>query len=128
MKYLLPVDASQARFDDGTAGLGLGVRVEVEGAIVDGVLVATKVEIKDGRRGGRDDDDDGDVEIKGRIDSVDATAQTLVVRGVTVSFAGDVQYVDGTAADLVPGRKVEVHGVLAADGVTVNATRIELDD
>ncbi|RVT50062.1 DUF5666 domain-containing protein [Rubrivivax albus] len=124
----LPVDASQARFDDGTAGLGLGVRVEVEGAIVDGVLVATKVEIKDGRRGGRDDDDDGDVEIKGRIDSVDATAQTLVVRGVTVSFAGDVQYEDGTAADLVPGRKVEVHGVLAADGVTVNATRIELDD
>lgn len=123
----LPVDASQARFEDGTAGLAVGVRVEVEGAIVNGVLVASKVEIKDGRRHGNDDDD-GDVEIKGRIDSVDATAMTLTLRGVTVSFAGDVRYERGTAADLQVQRRIEVHGVLAADGVTVNATRIKFDD
>lgn len=122
----LPVDASQARFEDGSAGLAVGVRVEVEGAIVNGVLVATKVEIKDRRRPGHDGDDD--IEIKGRIDTVDASARTMVLRGVTVSFAGEVQYERGTAADLLPQRRVEVRGVLASDGVTVNATRIEFDD
>ena len=70
----------------------------------------------------------GDIELNGRIDSVDVVAQTLIVRGVTVNFAGDVQYERGTAADLVVQRKVEVHGVLATDGVTVNAQRIKFDD
>src|SRR5262249_53243498 len=43
----LPVNASTAAFPDGTAGIVLGARVEVEGAIVNGVLVASKVELED---------------------------------------------------------------------------------
>ena len=49
-----PVDARGARFDDGPAGLALGARVEVEGTIVGGVLVATRVKVED--------EDDGDNE------------------------------------------------------------------
>jgi hypothetical protein len=36
----------------------------------------------------------------------------------------DLRYDDGTAADLALGRRVEVRGVLAADGRSVDATRI----
>jgi hypothetical protein len=39
----LPVDASAATFKNGTTGLVVGARVEVEGRVVNGVLMATKV-------------------------------------------------------------------------------------
>lgn len=119
----LPVDASGATFEDGTEGLAKGVRVEVKGRVVDGVLVATKVEIES-----HDHDAQEGFEIEGRIASVDLTQSTFVVRGVTVSFAGTVEFVDGTAADLMADAKVEVHGSLGDDGRTVVASRIKFDD
>ena len=120
----LPVDASQAAFEHGTDGLAEGAHVEVEGAVVDGVLIASKVEVK-----GKDDQAHEDFEIDGRISAADAAAQTFVVRGVTVSYAGGtVVFKGGTAAQLVADARVEVHGVLAADGVTVNATSIGFED
>ena len=64
--------------------------------------------------------------IEGGITTVGATGSTFVVHGVTVSFdAATVKFVGGTAIDLKPGARVEVHGVLAADGVTLVATVIE---
>lgn len=119
----LPVDASNASFEDGTEGLAQGVRVEVKGRVVDGVLVATKVEIES-----HDHDEQEGFEIEGRIASVDLTQSTFVVRGVTVSFAGTVEFVDGSAADLVADAKVEVHGSLGDDGRTIVASRIKFDD
>lgn len=117
----LPVDATSAVFEDGTGGLALGARVEVEGTVVDGVLVARKVELESD-----DDDRSSGFEIDGSITAVDAAASTFVVRNVTVHHGSGVTFRDGSAANLVVGTRVEVKGALAADGKTVEATRIEI--
>ncbi|MCE9659428.1 MAG: DUF5666 domain-containing protein [Burkholderiales bacterium] len=119
-----PVDARGATFDGGSVGLVLGAKVEVEGTIVGGVLVASRVKVDSEGGGGEDEE----FEVSGRIVSVDAAGRTFVVREVTVSYSGSVDFRNGTAADLAVGRKVEVKGVLTADGTRVQAERIEFDD
>ncbi len=116
-----PVDARSARFPDGQAGLRLGVRVEVKGDLRLGILRATEVKIE------TDEEDDGrEFEIGGPIQAVDTAAQTLTLRSVTISTARpDLEYRNGTAADLAVGRRIEVRGRLTAGGVRVEATRIE---
>ena len=79
----LPVDASKAAFPDGTAGVVLGARVEVEGAIANGVLVATKVELEDEN----DDKNKDRNELNGTISALNTPAKTFVVRGVTVHYS-----------------------------------------
>ena len=118
----LPVDASKATFPDGSTGLAKGVRIEVEGAVVNGVLVATTVKIESERKA-----QDAGFEVDGLISAVDTVKSTLVVRGVTISYAGAVTFAAGTVADLMIGARVEIHGALAADGTTMNATRIKFD-
>lgn len=114
------VDASAAAFPDGTAGLGAGVRVEVEGTVRAGVLRATKVSIKSDAQVR-----DRGFEVSGAITAVNAGARTISVRGVTVGTArADLRFDNGSAADLVVGRSVEVRGQLSADRRTVEATRI----
>lgn len=120
----LPVDATNAVFDDGTAGVVLGARVEVEGQVVNGVLVASKVELES-RHG---DDDRHKFELHGAITSIDTTAKTFVLRGITVSYGGSVSFDKGTEAGLVVGAKVEVKGVRGADATTLTATRIKFED
>lgn len=117
----MPVDATNAVFEDGTAGLALGARVEVEGTVANGVLVARKVELKS-----EDDDRSSGFEIDGSITAADAAAATFVVRNVTVHYGAAVAFRDGSAANLVVGTRVEVKGTLSADGKTVEATRIEI--
>lgn len=129
----IEVDARDARFDDGRAGLALGTKVEVEGSLVAGVLVARKVEIDSDDDDGSDDasDDDGDddgFELHGAIASLDTAARTFELRGVTVSYAGGVRFDDLREDQLADGLKVEVKGRLSADGTDVVATRIERDD
>ena len=105
------------------AGLALGVRVELEGRVRDGLLRASRVEI-------RSDDEERErgFELHGAIEAVDAAAQTVVVRGQTVSTARpDLQFEGGTSADLRVGRSVEVHGQLAASGDVIEARRIEFE-
>ncbi len=118
-----PVDARGATFDGASAGLVLGAKVEVEGTIVGGVLVATKVKV-DAEGGGGNEE----FEVSGPIVSLDTAGKTFVVREVTVSYAGSVDFRNGTAADLAVGRKVDVKGALTADGTRVQAERIEFDD
>ena len=103
-------------------GLAVGRRVEVEGVLSGGVLVARSVEFED------DDDDDADeFEIEGVITSVSASARTFSVRGITVNYA-NARFKDGTAEQLAPGVKVEVEGQLASDGTTLLATEVEFDN
>jgi len=116
-----PVDASAAVFPDGQAGIVLGATVEVEGQLVDGVVVAKVVGVENEHR-----HDGSRVELHGTISALDTTAQTFVVRGVTVSYAGSVDFHDGSAAALANGLFVEVHGGFSADGTVVDATRIDL--
>ena len=102
-------------------GLAVGRRVEVEGVLSAGVLVARSVEFED------DDDDDDEFEIEGVITSVSASARTFSVRGITVNYA-NARFKDGTAEQLAPGVKVEVEGQLASDGTTLLATEVEFDN
>jgi hypothetical protein len=116
----LAIDATNATFPDGTAGVVLGARVEVEGAIVNGVLVASKVELEDrpglGRRL---------LEFRGEMSHLDTTAKTFALRGLTIWYGGTVEYRNGTEASLADGKIVEVKGVIAADHTRVEARRIE---
>lgn len=122
----VPVDASTAEFDDGVpADLAIGVRVEVEGRIEGGVLIADKVEIEDadGGTGGAG----REIELSGPVEALDTVGEHFVLRGLAVSYA-DAVFDDGNAGDLGNGVQVEVKGRLAADGVTVEAREIEIDD
>ena len=115
----MPVDARNAQFPTGTAGLGLGARVEVQGATVGGVLVASRVSlVTDG------DDASQSFETRGAITALDTVAKTFVVHDVTVSYSGTVEYDNGSAADLAIGRAVEARGTLSVDGTRLQASRI----
>jgi hypothetical protein len=116
-----PVDASNANFPNGQAGIVLGASVEVEGQLVGGVVIARVVTTED-----EQEHDGSRVELHGTVSALDSTAQTFVVRGVTVSYAGNVDFQDGTAATLANGLFVEVRGGFSSDGTVVDATRIDL--
>ncbi len=128
----LKVDASKATLPADTTGIVLGAHVEVKGSVVDGVLVATSVKVDDDGHDGSGSGDHGggtprEFELHGTIaaGSLDAVNKTFSLRGVTVSFAGTVEYKDGTVANLVDGAQLEVKGVLSADGIQLEATLIE---
>lgn len=121
------VNASGATISPAGATLAAGVRVEVEGTMTAGVLVATKVEVKGSGDDGGDDNGGGrEVEIESKITAIDQAAQTFVVRSQTVDYSG-ATISGGTASDLAVGVKVQVHGQLSSDGTTVVASEIEID-
>ena len=115
-----PVDASAAQFDGGTPALGL--RVEVEGTMHGGVLRARTVRLKSDEQ-----ERSRGFDLRGPIESVGTTVpRSFVLRGLTVGTArADLRYEDGTAADLVAGRCVEVRALLAVTGASLEATRIK---
>ena len=111
----LTVDASGA---EAPAGLKPGDRVEVEGKLVNGVLIAKKVELEN-------EHDPLKFELHGTVGSL--TATTFVVRGVTVDYSAAPQFSNGTASNLRDGVPVEVKGVVAAGGTQLRATRIAFE-
>ena len=117
-----PVDATHASFPNGSGSLALGARVDIEGSVVGGTLIATQVKVK------QDKDEDNEIELHGAIASVNAGSQTFVLRGLTVSYAGSVKYEHGSASNLVNGAKVEVKGQAATAGTTVQAQKIQFED
>jgi len=120
----LPVTTSAStEFRDGSAGIAVGVAVEVEGAIRDGVLVASEVELEARHA----NDDDRLNELNGSLSALDATAQTFVVRGVQVHYGSNTTFSRGGPADLANGKVVEVKGRLAGDGVTLEANQVKFE-
>jgi Domain of unknown function (DUF5666) len=119
----LRVDATNAAFEDGRADLKDGVLVEVEGTMLNDVLVARKVEVEDKR-----DQRIPRFELHGAITAIDTTAKTFGLRGQTVSYGGTVQYKKGTEGGLIIGTRVEVKGVLSADRTKIEAKSIEFDN
>ena len=111
----LTVDASGATVP---TGLKLGDRVEVEGKLVKGVLVAQKVALEN-------ESDPLKFELHGTVGSL--TATTFVVRGVTVNFSVTTQFSNGMASNLRDLVRVEVKGVVAPGGTQVKATRISFE-
>lgn len=118
----LPVNATGARFPDGTQGLVLGAAVEVEGRLSGGVLVATEVEIKSAS-----EVDHKEFEFHGTISGLNTSARTFVVRGTTIDYSGPVRYDGGSESSLASGRSVEVKGIYDAATASVKATRIEFE-
>lgn len=101
--------------------LPVGQRVEVEGALVNGVLVARKIEVED-------ENEDAKVDVRGTASAVNTTAHTFVVGSVTFHYTpGVTREEDGTiAANLVNGATVRVKGTLPASGTgPVEATEID---
>ncbi len=82
-----PVDASAPGvvFDPPGFVLTNGARVEVEGRLENGVLIADSVE---------DEDEAEDVKIKAAVSSVDFAGQTIEVLGVTISADGKTRIED----------------------------------
>lgn len=122
----LRVDASRATFE-GSGTLAAGVRVEVEGSIQNGVLIARKVEFEDD-----ESEDEREIELHGAISGFTAGAgssATFVVRGVAVRVDGTTTYKDGLSfGALANSLAVEVKGRLDTDGATVIATEVKRDD
>jgi hypothetical protein len=120
----VPVDASVADFPDGP--VSPGARVEVEGRLTNGVLVATEVEL-------RSDDEEYNegIDLRGTLSGLDSVATTFVLRGVTI-FYGTVpppEYVSpASEAGLANLQCVRVRARLDADRTRVLATRIEFRD
>jgi hypothetical protein len=120
----IAVDASNASFPNGSAGVVLGAQVEVHGTSSNGVVIATSVKVET-----HADEQAEGFELHGAITAVDTTAMTFVLRGVTVSYADPApEFRKGTAAQLIVGAQLEVRGTLSADGTMLKATRISFGD
>ena len=117
----IPVDASNARIDDGP--VTAGAYVDVRGSASGGTLVATRVDVKSG-----DDDAIRGVELHGAISGLDATARRFVLRELTVTWVDATVFERGSAAALTNGQSVEVKGVLSSDRRTLTATLIKFED
>ncbi|HXE47010.1 MAG TPA: DUF5666 domain-containing protein [Ramlibacter sp.] len=121
------VDAGKASFPNGSAGLRLGARVEVEGTVTNGVVVATTVKVEN-----EAEVENQEFELHGTVSNLNTTNKTFVIRGVTVSFAGTVRFDKGDASTLatVNGTTaiVEVKGTNNAATNSVTATRISFDN
>ena len=98
----------------------VGQKVEVEGQLANGVLVASSIRVEDANEGSQ-------VDVRGSASSVDKTAQTFVVRGVTFHYTpGATEFRNGTVDNLVNGANVRARGTLPVGGAgAIEATRIE---
>jgi hypothetical protein len=116
-----PVDASGATVP---AGLKMGSRVEVQGSLVNGVLVAKKVQLKD-------ENEKREFELHGIVSNATSNSITLTSTGgivAKVTFTtGMVNFINGTVANLVNGVKVEVKGMASPDGTMIVATSIAFE-
>jgi hypothetical protein len=115
----LSVDARGAEVRPTGAVLANGVRVQVSGRMSGGSLVAERVTVLA----------NGDVEqrvykLNGRIDTVNAAAETFVLRKTVVDYS-NAEFVDGSASDLSSGDRVRVEGPMSADGGRLLATKVE---
>ncbi len=115
------VDVSTAIITGGTlAQLIVGAKVEVHGVLVAGKFVASRVQIEEVAT--TTPTALGQAEIKGVI-SAFVSLSNFLVAGQKVD-ASTALIEDGTAAGLINGATVEVHGTVVA-GV-IKATRVEL--
>jgi hypothetical protein len=127
----MPVDASGAQIEDGP--VTAGAFVKVRGTTVNGVLVATRVEVEDddasddhGGSGG--DDDRFGFELHGTVSALDVSGRSFMLRGVRVTWNEATRFDDGTLAQLVDGVQIEVEGRLSDDRSTLVATKIDFED
>lgn len=115
-------------FESGVT-LAVGVRVEVEGSLSSGVLTAREVQVED-----ETDLEEETSEFIGTVTNASGntggtfTLTTNSDRVFTVTYTtGDFKESSDQTA-FGNGTKVEVKGVLASDGSSLDATRIQIED
>ena len=113
------VDASAAAVS-GTPAPGL--RVQVEGTVRGGVLIAKQVEVKDEATVESEGFDLTDV-----IQSFDPLTLRFRLRGQLVDASGTVSYEAGTRADLANGVRIELKGVFDGASGAVLARLIHFE-
>jgi hypothetical protein len=95
--------------------LALGMKVETEGPIVGGILMAEKVSFKD------------NIRINANATAVDTAAKTITILGLTVGYDSGTDLKSGgntlDPATLV-GKNIEIRGMSTATGIV--ATRVDL--
>jgi hypothetical protein len=106
----LQLDASEAKVTPVGASVHRGDRVAVSGVYRSGKVVVQTLEIKGSATDDFGDGTPGVFSIGGAIDTLNTTDKTLVIRGLTISYAGAVSFVGGTEAGL------KVHVPLAVEG------------
>ncbi|HVJ73819.1 MAG TPA: DUF5666 domain-containing protein [Casimicrobiaceae bacterium] len=122
-----PVDARSATFENGSAAsLGNGARVEVEGRLDNGVVIASKVEFEHAAT----------VDLDGNVQSVNVPGATFVVGGETIAVVASTQFEDRTAspdpsfalAKLAVGDRVAVKARAGPTGwIALRVERLALD-
>ena len=121
------VDARSARFENGSAAsLRDGSRVEVEGRLENGVVIASEVEF----------DHPATVDLDGTVQSIDVPASSFVVGGETIAVVASTQFEDRIAtpdpafglAKLAVGDRVTVKARAGTTGwIALRVERLALD-
>lgn len=114
------VDASSARIK---GVLAVGLRVEAEGVVRNGVLVAKEVDLSD-----EGESNDEAFDLTAVIEAFDPVTQRFVLRGQAVDASGAVRFEGGSRASLANGRKVELKGWFDASRGVIVATLIHFED
>jgi len=112
----LEVDASAATISPTGAQILVGSRLEVEGSWRSGVLIATKVDVKN-------EQISQTVEIKAKIEQFTSIAN-FVVRGQMCDASGITSVGHGTLADLRVGLTIKLKGTQA--GNVLRVTELEI--
>lgn len=96
--------------------LSLNDVIEVSGyATENGDFYATLIELED----------DNEIKVKGEVSALDTSAETFVLNGLTINYAG-AEFDDMTSDDLVDGFFVKVEGTeYNSDTSTLTATSVE---
>ncbi len=126
----LNVDASGAGVTPAGTTIAVQSRVQVQGTLVAGTLVATSVHVRASGDDGQDDHggSGGDeFQINGAILSLDTTRLTFTMRGPTTINYATASFSGGMETALAVGQLVEVKGNLSADGSQVIATQVKFD-
>jgi hypothetical protein len=119
----VPVNASYAKVTGGPdSAVGNGVKVEVGGVMSNGVLQASKLKIRHVPGTGGP----SSFTLIGTVGSF-SSAASFRVRGQPVDASGPgVVFVNGTAANLRNGAKVNIEGSQVVNGVLI-ATRVSFE-
>jgi len=118
------IGTTQVTFSDSTvfmngvaADLTAGMKVEVEGNIVNGALVARKIVFKDNLR------------ISALVTAVDPSGSSLTLLGKNVTLPSKLEIRESgnaVAPAALTGRFVDLRGRLGVDGLAITATRIDV--
>jgi len=114
----------------GLADVKVGERAEVQARVQpDASLLAIKIKIEDDQNNDDQNDEQGQVDFSGHIDSINAPALVVSGRKVVTNSSTRIRRGDKTVtlADLKVGDKVEVEGTKQADN-SVLASKIKVED